>query len=355
MLDQLQAPHILLVPIPAYGKTSIIRPARKSDVRLIIEFLAQVLTKADGKVIRIPGIPPMYEYEAFTQTFTRGGHDMIMQCDGVFLGTSPAYDGESLAAFEEWVVGTLHKPVYAVGPLLRPGYGTEPSPLPPSPRAAEIQTFLDSMRTQHGDKYPSGPFSGPRATVPEQLEELVDALTDKKFPFIFCHASPFATVSDALVAKIKASGVGLSTPWAPQQFVLNHPVTGWFLTHCRHGGIIESLASGVPMICWPFDGDQPMAAEYLTQNLKVAFHFIEVRTGKNGLRPLYSGRAPEGTRVAVGAEIRAVIDLCRGEAGAAKRKNVERLKGELAEAWAAGGSSQVAMQAFFAKHVPGDQ
>ncbi|KAJ7726853.1 hypothetical protein DFH07DRAFT_235594 [Mycena maculata] len=320
----------------------------------------ELLAKTEGRVINIPGIPAMFDYESFPQNLPysdprtpiqRGGSAMMKACDGILLATSPAYDAASLAAFEGWVKMTLHKPVYAVGPLIHPRHGTNRTWIA-SPRDAEIKNFLDASQSKYGEKsilfISFGTVYFP--TVEEQLDELVDALIDKKFPFILCYASLFAQVSDKLMEKIKASGIGMATRWGPQQFILTHPATGWFLTHCGHGGIIESLASGIPMICWPFDADQPIAAEHVTQNLNVAFHLIEIRTGQ-GLKPLHSGRVPVGTRAAVGAEFRRTIDECRGKVGIEKRQSVGRIRDELDKAWSDGGSSQLAMRAFLSKHV----
>lgn len=38
------------------------------------------------------------------------------------------------------------------------------------------------------------------------------------------HASPWAKVPDDVRAKVEASKIGLLTPWAPQQVILNNPV-----------------------------------------------------------------------------------------------------------------------------------
>ena len=86
-------------------------------------------------------------------------------------------------------------------------------------------------------------------------------------------------------------------------------------------------------ICWPITADQPAAAAHLTENLNVAFELFQVRTG-NGLKPLArSGLTPEGTREAVGIEIRQTIDLCRSENGQVMKNNAEQLKLKFAKAW----------------------
>lgn len=103
-------------------------------------------------------------------------------------------------------------------------------------------------------------------------------------------------------------------------------------------------------MCWPFDGDQPAAAVHLSHNLDVAFHLVEVRTGK-GLRPLFSGQVPQGTREAVGDEFRRTLDACRGDVGKRKRVNARRLGTDLAKAWEEGGSGRKAMNVFLERYV----
>ena len=117
----------------------------------------------------------------------------------------------------------------------------------------------------------------------------------------------------------------------------------WFATHL----------SCLPLrrICWPFTADQPAAAAHVTENLNVAFELFQVRTG-DGLKRLYrNGVTPEGSREAVGREIRQTIDLCRSEKGQEMRNNAERLKAKFAKAWDEDGNARQELRNFLHKYT----
>jgi len=303
----------------------------------------------------------MCDYEFFPQKLPfenpvspiiRGGYTFLMDCDGVIISTSEVYERVSLKALESWLSG-LSKPLYPVGPLLPPDYGSDRTSSQIGLEHTEAKTFLESMLAQHGEHsvllMSFGTVFWP--TRQEYVDEVIEALIDKLFPFILCCPSSSATISTALSERVRNSGIGMITKWCPQQYVLNHPATGWFLTHGGHGGIMESLSSGIPLICWPFDADQPAAAKHLRMNLDVAFELVEVRTGL-GLKPLHeSGQVPKGTREAAGIEIRKVIDECRSVMGDTKRRNTKKLKTELATAWGEDGVARCAMRAFLEKYT----
>ncbi|RZB71049.1 UDP-glycosyltransferase 83A1 [Glycine soja] len=68
--------------------------------------------------------------------------------------------------------------------------------------------------------------------------------------------------------------------WAPQQKVLNHPAIACFLTHCGWNSTMEGLSNGVPLLCWPYFGDQLYNKAYICDELKVG---LGVDKDKNGL------------------------------------------------------------------------
>ena len=104
-------------------------------------------------------------------------------------------------------------------------------------------------------------------------------------------------------------------------------------------------------ISWPITADQPAAAAHLTENLNVAFELFQVRNG-NGLKPLArNGVAAEGTREAVGTEIRQTIELCRSEKGQVMRSNAEQLKVKFTRAWEDDGTARQEIRNFLHKYT----
>lgn len=70
---------------------------------------------------------------------------------------------------------------------------------------------------------------------------------------------------------------GHVTSWCPQEEVLNHPAIGGFLTHCGWGSTMESISSGVAMICWPLGGDQQTNCKYIFSEWGIG---LEIDLGK---------------------------------------------------------------------------
>ncbi|KAI4296381.1 hypothetical protein L6164_036344 [Bauhinia variegata] len=100
---------------------------------------------------------------------------------------------------------------------------------------------------------------------PEQLLEFAWGLANSKKPFLWIIRPDLVNggsmiLSSEFVNETKDRGFIAS--WCPQEVVLNHPSIGGFLTHCGWNSMTESICAGVPMLCWPFSGDQPTNCIY---------------------------------------------------------------------------------------------
>ncbi|XP_002530397.3 7-deoxyloganetic acid glucosyl transferase [Ricinus communis] len=69
---------------------------------------------------------------------------------------------------------------------------------------------------------------------------------------------------------------GYIVRWAPQEEVLGHKATGGFLTHSGWNSTLESIAAGVPMICWPYYGDQQVNSRFVSAVWKVGLDMKDV-------------------------------------------------------------------------------
>ncbi|XP_059669687.1 7-deoxyloganetic acid glucosyl transferase-like [Cornus florida] len=62
---------------------------------------------------------------------------------------------------------------------------------------------------------------------------------------------------------------GYMVGWAAQEEVLAHPAVGRFLTHSGWNSTLESIVSGVPMICWPNIADQMINSRFVDEVWKL--------------------------------------------------------------------------------------
>ncbi|KAJ3487389.1 hypothetical protein NLI96_g3563 [Meripilus lineatus] len=325
--------------------------------RPINEVAEEIMLGIDGSIIKLPGIPPMYDYEHQPQEMMIKNiagllwieaQGVLDECDGVILSSPECYEPEAVAAVREWFAETSRE-AFAVGPLLP--ISTSSSAIAGENQgmanAAEISSFLESTLETHGKGSMLYISFGSLfwSSEPEKIWAFLDVLIEKKIPFIMSHASPLAIVPDEVKSRVQESGVGLLSPWSPQQTILSHPVVGWFVTHSGQNSVTEAIASGVPMICWPFHADQPLNAVNLAHNLDVAYELIEVRNG-DGLKPiLRNGRTPVGTVEAVRKEVAEVLENAFGLDGERKRANMQKLREAMAAGWKEGGSARTSLHA----------
>ncbi|KAI0695963.1 UDP-Glycosyltransferase/glycogen phosphorylase [Cerioporus squamosus] len=295
-------------------------------------------TTLSDEVHRVPGLPPMYDYEYYPQEsfqpsaleaglFTHW-FETLIGTDGIVVMTTESYEREAVTALRQWY-SDMKKSAYIIGLPLANGAHIASGEKVQSKETLQIEALLDNALKSSGEKsllYISfGTLYWPMNDS-EKVWAFLDVVMEQNIPFIMTHASSWANVPDTVKQKVQAYGRGILSPWAPQQLILSHPATGWFVAHGGQNSVQESIAAGVPQIMWPFGVDQPCNAIHLTDNFDVAYELMEVRSGL-GLKPLYrNGKAPVGTIDALKEEARDVLSKAFGEGGARKRAKLLKLR-----------------------------
>ncbi|GJE99108.1 glycosyltransferase family 1 protein [Phanerochaete sordida] len=321
----------------------------------LVQASLEVVASPSDEVVETPGFQPMYKYENFPQQpimdlpiiglLHLGASSLIHECDAFVTATMPTYDPPAgINAFDDFFALTGRK-MYLLGPLIPDTKRATNVSAQQATNAPQITTFLQGAVERFGEKSLVYIAFGSIfwTTQPDRLWTLLDVLMERKVPFILSHASPFAQIPDEVAQKVKASALGMLTPWAPQQTILEHPATGWFVTHAGFNSVTEAIDAGVPLICWPFGADQPLNTQLLTTELDVAYELTEVRTGPHARKPVHrTGVAPTCTLESVRAETQTVLDKAFGEDGARKRENIRKLRSASRELWGQGGSARLA-------------
>ncbi|XP_075668308.1 7-deoxyloganetic acid glucosyltransferase-like isoform X2 [Castanea sativa] len=69
---------------------------------------------------------------------------------------------------------------------------------------------------------------------------------------------------------------GYIVSWTPQEEVLDHHAIGGFLTHSGWNSTLESVVAGLPMICWPYFGDQQLNSRFVSEVWKLGLDMKDV-------------------------------------------------------------------------------
>lgn len=69
---------------------------------------------------------------------------------------------------------------------------------------------------------------------------------------------------------------GFIVEWAPQEEVLGHKSIGGFLTHSGWNSTLESIVARVPMICWPYLGDQHLNSRFVEEVWKLGLDMKDI-------------------------------------------------------------------------------
>ncbi|GJJ16201.1 hypothetical protein Clacol_010497 [Clathrus columnatus] len=325
----------------------------KETGKPVDDIIRELFNPEVGELIKLPGMPPMYDYEFNPQhedvrneNFSR----FFEESDGIVALGNASFDPEACAAYKTWFAP---RPAYIIGPLLpeEPSIDgqlseSQTKELTASPNGIEIRIFLDTVWKTYGDRsllYISfGSHFWPHG---EGVWKVIEVILEMKIPLILSFNSKDFEMPFQMQKRLDSSNIALVSTWVPQHVILGHPVTGWFMTHCGNNSVTESVSHGVPMIAWPLSADQPVNAAYMSSVLNIAYELFETRIG-SGLRPLYRGIKPQGALEAIETEIRTVLQKAWGCDGARKRENILKLKEKLNIAWNEDGEARIELREF---------
>ncbi|KAK6143706.1 hypothetical protein DH2020_024054 [Rehmannia glutinosa] len=108
-------------------------------------------------------------------------------------------------------------------------------------------------------------FGSITVVTAQQLTEFAWGLANTKKPFLWIIRPDIMAGESAMLPPeflTETKDRSMMIGWCPQEQVLNHPAIGGFLTHSGWNSTIESIASGVPVICWPFFAEQQMNCRF---------------------------------------------------------------------------------------------
>lgn len=217
--------------------------------------------------------------------------------------------------------------VLPVGPVL-PSGDDEPSGIFKLDDAKYME-WLDA-RPANSVVYVS--FGSLAMLAREQLDELLLGLEESGRPYLCVIRKDIkAELREAEAEMDGALKNGIVVEWCDQVKVLSHAAVGCFVTHCGWNSVMESVATGVPMVCVPRMSDQRMNAQ------------LVVREWRIGVRAQV-----DDAGVLRAAELRRCIDQAMGdlEAAAELRRRAGEWKRAVADAMAKGGSSDRNLMVF---------
>ncbi|KAF7848222.1 hypothetical protein BT93_L2182 [Corymbia citriodora subsp. variegata] len=255
--------------------------------------------------------------------FTMEVAERAYTASAIIFHTFDALESELLNA-----LSSMFPRVYAIGPLslLLNKLVKEESPLKSINcnlwiEDTECLRWLDSKEPK-SVLYVN--FGSIAVLTREELIEFAMGLANSKHPFLWIIRPDLVRGDSAILPREfieETEGRSMYADWCPQEAVLNHLSTGGFLTHCGWNSIIESVSSGVPMICWPYFGDQRTNCTYACSKWEIGLELSGVV------------KREEVERL--------VRDLMEGDKGKQMKERITEWKKLAQEATDANGSSSI--------------
>ncbi|KAJ8634352.1 hypothetical protein MRB53_027688 [Persea americana] len=301
------------------------------------DHLIERLGQDQGFLLELPGLPPLayHELPEYITSSVSSPEDNHMNMLSSFqlqmkeFKENPRLLVNSFDALEGDVFASVDgvRPI-TIGPLIPSNFFDGNGKWAMSTRSGDYMKWLDS-KPASSVVYVS--FGSMIVPTKRQMDEILNGLVESKRPFLWVIRVPGSGSDNGPGAEIRSrvggTEHGLVVPWCSQLEVLAHPATGCFVTHCGWNSTSESLAMGVPMVCFPQWTDQTTTGKLVEDVWRTG-----VRVKANGDGIMEAG------------ELKRCLEEVMG--GEEIKKNAEKWRDLAREALGEGGSSDRNIKAF---------
>ncbi|RWR87150.1 crocetin glucosyltransferase, chloroplastic-like protein [Cinnamomum micranthum f. kanehirae] len=279
-------------------------------------------------LVELPKLPPLASKDVPSFLLPSDPHSDIREIFRVQFETidkelkegkpKPRLLVNTFDALERDAIGSVDQlDLICIGPLI-------PAQPKKAPSGSDYMEWLDSKPVSSVIYISFGTIISP---CTRQMEEILNGLLETRRPFLWVIRGSDTGSDSEIRSRVDECGEGLVVPWCSQVEVLAHPSTGCFVTHCGWNSTSESLAMGVPMVCFPQWTDQTTNAKLVEDVWKTG---VRVKLNEDG--------------VLEGGELkRCLEEVMEGEE---IRKNAMKWRDLTREAVEDGGSSDRNMRAF---------
>ncbi|XP_021602056.1 UDP-glycosyltransferase 84B1 [Manihot esculenta] len=244
--------------------------------------------------------------------------------------------GNSFFELENDVIESMaeHFPIRPVGPLVPPSLLGEDDDQDMGVEMWKAEdTCLEWLNKQEPSSVIYVSFGSVIVLSAKQMGSIAKALKNSKHPFLWVVKQPDIPAGEGqlpLGFLEETKDQGLVVSWSPQTKVLTKPAIACFVTHCGWNSLLETIASGVPVIAYPQWTDQPTNAKLIVDVFRI------------GLRL----RANQDGSISDGEIERCIMEIMDGPKAEELKANAKELKRAAREAVACGGLSDRNIQLF---------
>ncbi|PSR99870.1 7-deoxyloganetin glucosyltransferase [Actinidia chinensis var. chinensis] len=171
-------------------------------------------------------------------------------------------------------LAAMFPPIYTIGPLnlLMNQINEESLKMIGSNLWKEEPMCIEWLNSKEPKSVVYINFGSITVMTPNQLVEFAWGLANSNQSFLWI-IRPDLVVGESAVLPPEFVAVtkerGMLASWAPQEEVLAHSSVGGFLTHCGWNSTLESISSGVAVVCWPFFAEQQTNCWYCCGELGI--------------------------------------------------------------------------------------